>query len=128
MQPANAKTRWKGWRRYCSRESGGAEEGLVGPSQIEWLDRVRDDLHNYRTVLAWLIEQRRSVEATDIMWRLMFFWLIRGHAAEGLRWYQSILNLPNLEPGAESRMLVGTAVMSHTAAIWSKPEPPPPGR
>jgi predicted ATPase/DNA-binding XRE family transcriptional regulator len=104
----------EGLARYCSRESGGAEEGLVGPSQIEWLDRIRDDLHNYRTALAWLIEQRRSVEAADITWRLMFFWLIRGHAAEGLRWYQSILNLPNLPPGAESRMLVGTAVMSHT--------------
>jgi hypothetical protein len=104
----------EGLAQYCSRESGGAEEGLVGPSQIEWLDRIRDDLHNYRTALAWLIEQRRSVEAADIMWRLMFFWLIRGHAAEGLRWYQSILNLPNLQPGAESRMLVGTAVMSHT--------------
>jgi predicted ATPase/DNA-binding XRE family transcriptional regulator len=104
----------EGLAQYCSRESGGAEEGLVGPSQIEWLDRIRDDLHNYRTAVAWLIEQRRSVEAADITWRLMFFWLIRGHAAEGLRWYQSILNLPNLPPAAESRVLVGTAVMSHT--------------
>lgn len=104
----------EGLAQYCSRESGGAEEGLVGPSQIEWLDRIRDDLHNYRTALGWLIEQRRSVAAADMTWRLMFFWLIRGHAAEGLRWYQAILNLPNLPPAAESRMLVGTAVMSHT--------------
>ena len=104
----------EGLAQYCSRESRGAEEGLVGPSQIEWLDRIRDDLHNYRTALAWLIEQRLSVEAADIAWRLMFFWLIRGHAAEGLRWYQSILNSPNLPPAAESRMLVGIAVMSHT--------------
>jgi hypothetical protein len=104
----------EGLARYCSRESRGAEEGLVGPSQIEWLDRIRDDLHNYRTALAWLIDQRLSVEAADIAWRLMFFWLIRGHSAEGLRWYQSILNLPNLPSAAASRMLVGTAVMSHT--------------
>jgi predicted ATPase/DNA-binding XRE family transcriptional regulator len=104
----------EGLAQYCSRESSGAEEGLIGPAQIGWLDRIRDDLHNYRTALAWLIEQRLSVEAADIAWRLMFFWLIRGHSAEGLRWYQSILNLPNLPPAAESRMLVGTAVMSHT--------------
>ena len=104
----------EGLARYCSRESDGAEEGLVAPSQIEWLDRIRDDLHNYRTAVAWLIEQGRSVEAADITWRLMFFWLIRGHAAEGRRWYQSILNLPNLPRAVESRMLVGTAVMSHT--------------
>src|SRR4029079_19426016 len=81
--------------------------------QNAWLNRVRDDLHNYRTVLEWLIEQRRAVEAADITWRLMFFWLIRGRGAEGLRWYQQILSLADLPPAAESRMLVGTAVMSH---------------
>ena len=43
-----------------------AEQGLVGPSQIEWLDRVRDDLHNYRCALTWLIERGRSAEAADI--------------------------------------------------------------
>jgi len=105
----------EGLARYCSREAAGAEEGLVGAEQIEWLNRVRDDLHNYRTALAWLIERRRSVEAADITWRLMFYWLIRGRAAEGLQWYQQILSLPDLPSAAESRMLVGTAVMSHTS-------------
>ena len=103
----------EGLARYCSSEAAGAEEGLVGSDQSAWLNRVRDDLHNYRTVLAWLIEQRRAVEAADITWRLMFFWLIRGRGAEGLRWYQQILSLADLPPAAESRMLVGTAVMSH---------------
>ena len=41
----------------------------------------------------------------------MFFWMIRGHAAEGLRWYEQILNLPSLPPVAESRALVGAAMM-----------------
>ena len=101
--------------QYCSREAAGAEAGLVGPSQIEWLDRVRDDLHCYRAALTWLLEQRRSSEAADIAWRLLFFWLIRGRAAEGLRWYQQILSLPHLPPTAESRMLAGVAIMSHTS-------------
>jgi predicted ATPase/DNA-binding XRE family transcriptional regulator len=105
----------EGLARYCSREAAAAEEGLVGPAQIEWLDRVRDNLHNYRTALAWLLEQRRAVEAADIAWRLMFFWLIRGRAGEGLQWYQQILGLPDLPAASESRMLVGAAVMSHTS-------------
>jgi predicted ATPase/DNA-binding XRE family transcriptional regulator len=104
----------EGLARYCSREAAAAEAGLVGPEQIEWLDRVRDDSHNYRLAIAWLIEQHRSAEAAEITWRLMFFWLIRGHAAEGFRWYQAILNLPDLPPAAESRMLAGAAVMAHT--------------
>jgi predicted ATPase/DNA-binding XRE family transcriptional regulator len=105
----------EGLARYCSREAAGAEEGLVGPAQLAWLDRVRDDLHNYRTALAWLLERRRAVEAADITWRLMFFWLIRGRAGEGLQWYQQILGLPDLPAASESRMLVGAAVMSHTS-------------
>ena len=104
----------EGLAQYCSREAAAAEEGLVGPSQIEWLERVRDDLHNYRAVLAWLIEGDRRVEAADIAWGLMFFWLIRGRSAEGLRWYQRILNLPDLPSASAARMLIGRAVMAHT--------------
>jgi len=46
----------------------------------------------------------------------VFFWLIRWHAAEGLHWYEQILNLPNLVPAAESRALVGSAAMWYTQA------------
>jgi tetratricopeptide (TPR) repeat protein len=101
----------EGLARYCTGDAFLAGEGLVGSTQAEWLDRVRDDLENYRGVLSWLIERDRPAEASDIAWRLKFFWLIRGHAAEGLRWYEQILNLPSLLPAAESRALLGAAVM-----------------
>ena len=38
----------EGLARYCAGEACLAAEGLVGPAQAEWLDRVRDDLENYR--------------------------------------------------------------------------------
>jgi predicted ATPase/DNA-binding XRE family transcriptional regulator len=101
---------------YCTREAPHAMEGMMGPAQVEWLDRVRDDLESYRIVLARLIEQSRPTEAADIAWRLVFFWLIRWHAAEGLRWYEQILTLPNLVPAAESRALVGAAATLFTQA------------
>jgi tetratricopeptide (TPR) repeat protein len=41
----------------------------------------------------------------------MFFWWIRGHVAEGLQWYEQVLNLRPLSPAAESRALLGAAVM-----------------
>ena len=44
----------------------------------------------------------------------MYFWVIRGHAAEGLQWYEQILNLPSLPTAAESRALAGAAVMWYT--------------
>jgi len=106
----------EGLTRYCLHEAARAMDGMMGPAQVEWLDRVREDLETYRIVLARLIEQGRSTEAAEIAWRLVFFWLIRWHAAEGLRWYEQILNLPNLLPAAEARALVGSAAMSYTQA------------
>ena len=100
--------------RYCIREASLAAEGLVGPEQAAWLDRVRDDLENYRGALRWLIERRRPAEASEIAWGLKYVWLIRGYAAEGLQWCQEILNLPSLPPAAELRALEGAAVLWYT--------------
>ena len=104
----------EGLARYCTAEAFLAAKGLVGPAQAEWLDHVRDDLENHRGALTWLLDRRRPSEASDIAWGLKYFWLIRGHAAEGLRWYEQILRLPTLPPAAESRALVGAATMWFT--------------
>jgi predicted ATPase/DNA-binding XRE family transcriptional regulator len=103
----------EGLARYCVAEASLAAGGLVGPAQAEWLDRVRDDVENYRSAMVWLIERGRPAEASDIASGLLFFWMIRGHTAEGLRWYEQILKLP-LPPEAESRALFGAAAMQFT--------------
>jgi tetratricopeptide (TPR) repeat protein len=103
----------EGLARYCTGEASLAVEGLVGPAQVEWLNRVRDDLENYRGALMWLIEHGRPGEASDIAWGLLWFWAIRGHAIEGLRWYEQVLTLPSLASGAESRALLGAAGMRY---------------
>ena len=104
----------EGMARFSRAEAALAGEGLVGPSQVEWLNRVRDDLDIHRGALAWLIERGRVCEAADIASNLMFFWAIRGHATEGLRWYEQILRRPLLPPAAEARLLVGSAMLRYT--------------
>jgi tetratricopeptide (TPR) repeat protein len=101
----------EGLSRYCAREATEALSGLVGPAQVEWLDRVRHDLESYRAALTWLVEHEHSADASNVAWGLVFYWLIRGHAAEGLRWYEQILSLPSLPPGAEMRSRTGAALM-----------------
>jgi predicted ATPase/transcriptional regulator with XRE-family HTH domain len=101
----------EGLVRHCAGEASLAASGLVGPAQVEWLDRVRNDLESHRGALTWLIERGRAAEAASIAWGLMFFWTIRGHAAEGLRWYEQALRLPSLPPTSESRALLGAAIM-----------------
>jgi len=104
----------EGMARYCVREASLAELELVGLAQADWLNRVRSDLESYRAALTWLIERGRSADATDIACGLRFYFLIRGRAAEGLGWYDKVLQLPALPPGDECRLLNGAALMSYT--------------
>jgi predicted ATPase/DNA-binding XRE family transcriptional regulator len=99
--------------RYSKAEASRAATELVGPGQVEWLDRVREDLETHRGAMACLISHNRAAEAIDIAQALLFFWVIRGHAAEGLRWYEQILSLP-LPPAVESRALLGAGAMSYS--------------
>jgi predicted ATPase/DNA-binding XRE family transcriptional regulator len=85
----------EGLVRYSAAEARQAAEALVGPAQVEWLDRVRDDLESYRCALAWLIEHDRLAEATDI--------------AVGLR----LLNLPSPRV-VESKALLGAGSMRYS--------------
>jgi predicted ATPase/DNA-binding XRE family transcriptional regulator len=103
-----------GLARYCVGEASRAATGLIGPAQVEWLARVRDDLESYRVALAWLIERGLSADASDVALALKYFWLIRGHAAEGLQWYEQILKLPALPAVAEAKALLGAATMGWT--------------
>jgi predicted ATPase/DNA-binding XRE family transcriptional regulator len=104
----------EGLVRYCAAEASLAADGLIGPAQGEWLDRVRDDLESYRGGLTWLIDRDRVVEASDIAWSLFFFWGIRGHTVEGSRWYDQILARPSLPAAIECRALLGAAAMRYT--------------
>jgi predicted ATPase/DNA-binding XRE family transcriptional regulator len=50
----------EGLVRYCEGEASLAAEGLVGPTQAEWLDRVQEDLESYRGALTWAYRARPS--------------------------------------------------------------------
>jgi predicted ATPase/DNA-binding XRE family transcriptional regulator len=100
----------EGLVRYSVHEAAAAGDELVGPAQADWLDRTHEDIDTYRAALAWLLARGRAVEAADIAWRLMYFWVVRAQA-EGLRWYEQALTLPSLPPAAEARALLGSAMM-----------------
>jgi predicted ATPase/DNA-binding XRE family transcriptional regulator len=103
----------EGLTRYCLSEAALAQEGLFGSAQIQWLDRTREDLRSHRAALAWLLERGRAEEAALIAFPFRFFWIIRGHAAEGLRWYERILNVPSLPRRVEVKALIGAAMMRY---------------
>ena len=103
----------EGLVRYCAGEASRASQGLIGSTQVEWLDRVRRDVETYRVALAWLIERGRVAEASGIAWGLMFFWLIRGYTAEGLEWYEATLKPLSLAPVGEAQARLGAGLMRY---------------
>ncbi len=114
VAPSERDDAMEGLVAHCVAEASIAASRLVGPSQVEWLNRVREDLDSYRGILTWLIERRRPAEAVSIASGLMFFWTIRGHSAEGLRWYEQVLGLGSLSPEAKSSALLGASLMSYS--------------
>jgi predicted ATPase/DNA-binding XRE family transcriptional regulator len=103
----------EGLAGYCLAAARMAEGALIGSAQPEWLQRVRDDLESYRSGLAWLGARGRMNEVGEIASCLLFFWLIRGHTAEGLDLYEQVLAAPSLTPAARAMALAGAAVMRY---------------
>ena len=66
----------EGLVRYIGTEAALAAEGLIGPAQVKWLNRTREDFDSYRGALAWLVERGRADEAAHIASVLMTFWAI----------------------------------------------------
>jgi tetratricopeptide (TPR) repeat protein len=71
-----------------------AESHITGDDQVEWLDRCDQEHANIRAALRWAIaggEADRAQESAAALWR---FWQQRGHLAEGRRWLEEILAMP----------------------------------
>ncbi|HEX8028439.1 MAG TPA: helix-turn-helix domain-containing protein [Vicinamibacterales bacterium] len=100
--------------RYCLWEGALAATGIPGSRQIAWLDRVRDDLESHRCVLAWLLSHDRAEDATELAWSLLLFWIMRGHSAEGLQWFEQAQRA--VKPGslADTRSLAGASLLRFT--------------
>ena len=80
-----------------------AEQGLRGPEQIAWLDRLAEDHDNVRAALGAMLERGDGHAALTLAPRLWEFWRIRGYLAEGTSWLQRALAAaPDAEPAARA--------------------------
>jgi tetratricopeptide (TPR) repeat protein len=70
-----------------------AKDGMLGPLQADWLDRLQTDLDNIRATLAWFIETYDQDRALSLIVTMSNFWLMRGMVVEGLRWMDQALAL-----------------------------------
>lgn len=92
---------------YFLDVAGMAELRLRGHHQAAWLDRLEDDLGNFRAALEWVTSAPNHPERTEIGLRLgaalYAFWLPRGYVREGRRVMTSLLSLPAAQTPSRAR-------------------------
>jgi len=69
-------------------------EPLLGvKEQLIWLDRLEQNIDNFRAALDWLIENRETEQSLRLAGALGMFWLLRGYKNEASLWLDRIFAL-----------------------------------
>ena len=82
--------------------SDGAEEGLQGPEQLDWLDRIEADHDTMRATLDWSVEHAPA-RGLALAARLGWFWFLRGNAAEARDRLEVLLRAAGGDAAAKDR-------------------------
>jgi len=69
------------------------DNGLHGPDQLNWMERLDSEYSNLRAALGWALESQNADGGSRLSGGLIFFWFIRGYLREATDWYERILAL-----------------------------------
>lgn len=99
---------------YYARLADGAEIGLSGADQQQWLDRLEIEHDNLRLALKQGSAHSResAAIAAQIASRIWRFWLVRGYDAEGRRWLEQALTRGHPSDQMRVRLLYGAGVLA----------------
>jgi predicted ATPase/DNA-binding SARP family transcriptional activator len=67
---------------------------LSGPAQVEALARLEAQHPDHRAALAHALARQDARQGLRLASALHWFWYVRGHHQEGLRWLEALLGLP----------------------------------
>jgi len=81
-----------------------ARDGMRGPEQSEWIQRLETDLDNVRAAIALsLAEHVDPFIAIKIAVALQAFWIWRGYVTEGRNYLRAALALPAVQASDEAQ-------------------------
>ena len=69
-----------------------AEPELVGPHQLQWLQRLEVERANLRAAIEWSLSHGRTTLALRLAGALVLFWRARGHFSEGREMLQAVIS------------------------------------
>jgi len=102
---------------YYGQMAVQAEEGLKGPDQARWLDRLEDEHGNLREAMAWLTAQNRVPAAIELFSNIIHFMHVRAHFTEWGQLLDGWFALPELGHRTRTRALALFASGLRTASL-----------
>ena len=113
-----------------------AEPELVGPDQVEWIDRLEVELDNFRAALEWSLGSRdkyegdskesedprllRAEKGLRLAGALNLFWVIRGYYNEGYQWLEESLSKRTKSASARAKALLGAGWILYAKSDYGR--------
>ena len=91
-------------------ERGEAE--IRGPGQLEWLERFRNDINNFRAALEWSLTTGDVDHAGRLAGSLAWFWTLNGMLSEAIGHLEALIDTDGLPAPARARCLWGYALLA----------------
>jgi diguanylate cyclase (GGDEF)-like protein len=99
-------------RAYFVAFAGRAAEGMTGPDQPHWAERLSLEYQNMRVAMRRAMAHGRATDAGEICLGLWRYWRTGNHLREGRDWLDQILADPGLPDADRARLLHPAALLA----------------
>ncbi|HET6623484.1 MAG TPA: tetratricopeptide repeat protein [Gaiellaceae bacterium] len=114
-------------RRHAERFlelAASAEDGLAGPEQGTWFDRLERELDNIRAALDWCLTSGRAGDVLRAVSSLGRFWMAHGHVTEARGWLSHGLAVgEDVPPAVRAHALMTAAHQATAQSDWDTAGP-----
>jgi hypothetical protein len=100
---------------WCVAFTRAAEQGLEGPEQALWYDRLDAEQENLRAAAAWGVANGEPETALEIYGALWRFWVARGTDAEARGVLRAAVAAHRGEPALRAKALNAAGVLAGAA-------------
>ena len=97
---------------YFTEVAESGEVAIRGPEQLEWLERFRADINNFRAALEWSLSTGDVDHAARQAGALAWFWTLNGMLTEAIDHLERLVDIEDMPPAIRARCLWGYALLA----------------